>query len=223
MDRNMDRSMCLVGTRNDFKSLSCDIFLFQSFSLSLAISYANNLCSPHTQFVVHFIIRQRQAWSCSRVEKKERKINRTQLLFFFFCAVLESVSVDHDDEAAVPAALVDESDEDLVRGQADHHAELLDESADTEQSGGEAVLVAAAIEAGAARGGVANVDSGEGESDDEWNYVKPKEEANLLGEGEGEVEVETVQKEEEKQEILEQHAEAQAIAESQEHCVEVSL
>lgn len=135
-----------------------------------------------------------------------------------------------DDDAAAAAAAADLIvDEDLlvpVRGS--------DED-DENNSSAEQLLVAS--EAGvseatpAAVVAAANVDS-ECESDDEWNYVKPKEQAvedkDLLTE-EPQPEKEAIQEEKHDDHenqfeaaIHEQHAEAQAIAETQEHCAEVS-
>lgn len=119
----------------------------------------------------------------------------------FSCSVLESVPVD--DDAAAPVALIDENNTSDEHGQDEESLNIV-ASAETEVTSNP---TPAAV----------NVDS-ECDSDDEWNYVKPKEDQekdNLP-----ETDQQEIQSEPELGQ--EQHAEVHAIAESQEHCSEVS-
>lgn len=129
-----------------------------------------------------------------------------------------------DDDAAAAVAVV--SDEDLLSSSVPDEVNTSDEQQDNHEDhlSGQTTDQAAV-----------QIVHSECESDDEWNYVKPKntaaeEEEQTLSQAGAEVEEEQVEKahqevedhEEKTAEIHEQHAEAQAIAESQEHCAEVS-
>lgn len=113
--------------------------------------------------------------------------------------------MDDDNETGAGGAVV--SDEDLAQGSGQEN-ELLDVDASGESQN--EIVATTVVAAGAAT----NVDS-EGESDDEWNYVKPASDKQTEENGEEGDDKERVP-------AKEQHAEAQAIAESQEHCAEVS-
>lgn len=126
-----------------------------------------------------------------------------------------------DDDAAAAVAVV--SDEDLLSSSVPDEVNTSDEQQDNHEDhvSGQTTDQAA----------VQTVHS-ECESDDEWNYVKPKNtaEEEEVSQAGAEVEEEQVEKADQEvedtaektAEIHEQHAEAQAIAESQEHCAEVS-
>lgn len=141
--------------------------------------------------------------------------------------------MDEDDEVAAGAVV---SDEDLVPVNSSGPDE--EDHEQQQHLGVQPDIVEGAQAAGTT---AANVDS-EGESDDEWNFVKPQPTANeaesehVVKEEPEEPQQEEQQQppKEEEQEKLpeeelvvphqeEQHAEAQAIAESQEHCAEVSF
>lgn len=117
--------------------------------------------------------------------------------------------MDDDNETGAGGAVV--SDEDLVQGSGQEN-ELLDVDASGESQN--EIVATTVVTAGAA----SNVDS-EGESDDEWNYVKPASDKQTKENGEEDQEADDKDRVPVKEQ---QHAEAQAIAESQEHCAEVS-
>lgn len=156
-----------------------------------------------------------------------------------------------DDGSADGSGLVIVDSDEPVRGSDDDNnssgEHLLAEDLSGVSANVDLEVVSAPVVTAAA---AANVDS-ECESDDEWNYVKPttteqqqqpqsKEVENLLAEEEqpekaDHGEEDQVQEQqfdhpqhldfeaEQSDEVIqEQHAEAQAIAESQEHCAEVS-
>lgn len=133
---------------------------------------------------------------------------------FVFSSVLESSAPVDDEDTAAAALVADEP----VRGSDDDNnssgEKLLGELVDDDNEGGVAASATTVTGATAA----ANVDS-ECESDDEWNYVKP---TTTTAGGEEQEPENLVAEADQQREIQEQHAEAQAIAESQEHCVEVS-
>lgn len=173
--------------------------------------------------------------SLNRRRRESLEINCTH--FRISLSVLESVPVDDDGSGLVIVdsdAPVRGSDDD--NNSSGEHLTGVSANVDLE-------VVAAPVVTAAAAAAAANVDS-ECESDDEWNYVKPttteqqpqpKEPENFLteeeqpekadhGEADQVQEQQFDHREAEKSDevIQEQHAEAQAIAESQEHCAEVS-
>lgn len=139
-------------------------------------------------------------------------------------SVLESIPVDYD--AVADGTAISDEDQLLDHENNSSGEQLigLDEAAQTTGREG-------AEQAPGAKP-VANVDS-ECDSDDEWNYVKQPETAaageeqpvqheEIATGDDQEVEKEAIVEESEKLQE-QQYAEAQAIAEAQEHCAEVSV